>query len=620
MRPARSRPPRPVHPGAGSPGRCPAPGPRPAWKKGLRALPPVRAALGLLLGAALLAGAAPLAGQAGLDPAERARLVGEVDRIMAELDRDDAPGAIVAWVRGGEVALERAYGMADLTHRIPLTPQTPSNIGSTAKQFTAFALTRLAAEGQLSLDDDVRRWIPELPDLGAPVTLRHLLTHTSGYREFLNALAVGGWLLEEADFIDPAEAVRVVERQPRLQNPPGAEWNYNNTGYVLAGQVVEAVTGEPFAGWMRTNVFAPLGMDSTWIRSHPGDVIPGRTQGYIPLGGSAFRETADIGGAVGAGAVYTTAGDLARWMGHLARGTGEGATGPGVEALREMMTRHVLTTGDTVSYGLGLQLGVERGLEVVSHGGGDRAHRSHFAWYPELDAGLIVVSNHGEFPGRVVAELTELFFGEAMEARVAAGGPDEPPAPERAAFALAPERFDEFVGRYELEAAPGFVLRFFRDGERFMTQATGQPAVELTATSDSTFALSVVEASVTFHRDEEGEVRRLTLHQNGNHPARRLEEAAPDIDLSPFEGRYFSEEFEAVYTIRIDGGRLVAHHRRRGPVTLEHGGGDRFTGAFPLVQVEFERGDDGEVTGFRANATRARDMWFARIAGEGPRR
>jgi len=608
----RTAPPHRVHATPAAAGRHPATPLRQVRRRAPRTLPPLHTVLGLLLGASLLAGASALSAQAGPDAAERARLAGEVDRIMAELDRDDAPGAIVAWVYAGEVAVERAYGMADLTHAVALTPRTPSNIGSTAKQFTAYAVARLAAEGRLALDDDVRRWLPELPELDAPVTLRHLLTHTSGYREFLNALAVGGWLLEEADFIEPREAFRVVERQPRLQNAPGSEWNYNNTGYVLLAHVIEAATDEPFAPWMRANVFGPLGMDSTWIRSHPGDLVPGRTQGYTPLGGSVFRETADIGGAVGAGAVYTTAGDLARWMGHLARGTAEGASGPEAEALREMTTRYVLSTGDTVGYGLGLELGTERGLRRVSHGGGDRAHRSHFAWYPELDQGLIVISNRGGLPGRVIGELTELFFGEAMEAPVAAAA-GAAVAPEPAGVDLAPERFDEVAGRYELEAAPGFVLRFYREGDRFMTQATGQPAFELTATSDSTFVLSVVEAGVTFHRDAEGRVTGLSLHQNGNHPARRLEETASEIDLAPFAGRYFSEEFESVYTIAVEGGRLVAQHRRRGPVRLEQSGDDLFSGAFPLLQVRFERDEAGEVTGFRASAGRARDMWFGRI-------
>jgi CubicO group peptidase (beta-lactamase class C family) len=163
--------------------------------------------------------AVPAGAQGPVSAADR------VDQILADYSDGETPGVLVGVVRGGQLAFARAYGMANLTHAVPMTAATRSNIGSTSKQFTAFAVALLAERGALSLDDDVRRHIPELPDLGETVTLRHLLTHTSGYREFLNALAIGGWRLTDADHIDRSEVLTVVQRQPSLQNSPGAEWN-----------------------------------------------------------------------------------------------------------------------------------------------------------------------------------------------------------------------------------------------------------------------------------------------------------------------------------------------------------------------------------------------------------
>jgi len=489
--------------------------------------------LGTVLLATLVAAVEPTQAQEADPPGER------VDRIMADLQGPDTPGAVVAVVKEGEIVFQRAYGMANLTHGIPFTLETRTNIGSTSKQFTAFAVALLAREGRLSLDDDVRKHLPELPDLGETVTLRHLLSHTSGYREFLNTLAMGGWrLLEDADHIDPREVVRVVQRQPALQNSPGAEWNYNNTGYALLPMVVEKVTGKPFGDWMEKHVFEPLGMTETMVREDPRHIVPRSAQGYLPTEDGGFMEVPDIGASAGAGGIYTTVGDLARWMGNL--GTGELG---GEQILAEMTAPFVLTTGDTTNYGLGLILDRERGLRRIQHGGADAAHRSHFAYYPDLDAGLMVLSNNGGFPGTIPARVAEVFFGEHMEPREAGAEEEELFPPDVAPFDPAsfdPASFDVFVGRYELEIQPGFILTFRREGDRLLTQATGQPTFEITPTSDSTFALSVVEASITFHRDEDGVVTGLTLHQNGHHAARRLPDEGPSLDLAPFVGRYYS--------------------------------------------------------------------------------
>jgi CubicO group peptidase (beta-lactamase class C family) len=525
-----------------------------------------------------------------------------VDQIMAMFDTD-TPGAVVAVVREGELAFARAYGMADLTHDVPFTVQTVTNIGSTSKQFTGFALALLASRGVLSLDDDVRKYIPELPDFGETITLRNLLTHTTGFREYVNTLALGGRQVLAGDYVAREEVIDVVQRQPRLQNAPGTEFNYNNTAYGLATVVVERATGQPFPEWMAAEVFRPLGMNSTTVRAHPGEIIPNRSVGYSVAEGG-FREVRDLGGSMGAGGIYTTVGDLARWMRNLRT-----AELGGPEVMRQMTTRTVLATGDTTSYGLGLFIDTNRGLRRVQHGGSDVAHRSTFVYYPDLRAGYVVLSNHGAIPGSIAQQVAEAFFGEHMTSNAA-------PAPAAQAVVSAdlvrPELLEAYVGRYELEAMPGLVLTVSRDDEgRLLLQVTGQPAGQLTATSDSTFTLAGVDASVTFHRADGGEVDALTLHQNGNHRARRVPDAAP-VDLGAFVGRFFSAELETVYDLAIEDGALVVRHRRFDPVTLAHSKDDTFTGSFPIGDMSFERDGSGRVTGFRVGNVRARDIWFER--------
>jgi len=529
------------------------------------------------------------------------------DQLLSIYDRDDSPGVAVAVFRDGRTIFSKAYGMANLAYGIPFQVDTRSNIGSTSKQFTAFAIMLLAERGELSLDDDVRKHIPELPDLGETVTIRNLLTHTSGYREFLNLLLMEGRRLDHGDFIDRSEVIKVVQRQPALQNSPGSEFNYNNTAFALAAAIVERISGQEFHEFMAENVFGPLGMSRTMVRPSPEYIVEGRAQGYVPGPGGTFLEAGDLGGAVGAGGIYSTVGDLQKWIENYADPL---VGSPAI--VRQMTTPNVLTTGDTTEYGLGLFIDQQRGLRRVHHGGADVAHRSQLAYYPEINAGITTQSNHAGFDSSIAFRLAEAFFSADMEpdaeeeAAAPAGEAFDPEGYDSAAF-------DEMVGRYALEEAPTFILSFFREGDTLFTQATGQQRVEIVPTSDSTFTLLTVEASLTFHRNAEGEVDRLTLHQNGDHPATRLADdqvewkPGPE-ELSAYTGRYYGEEIETFYTISLQDDQLVLQERRRDDANLTPGEKDEFSGGG--LEVSFERDRNGKIIGFYLANGRTRGVRF----------
>jgi CubicO group peptidase (beta-lactamase class C family) len=532
------------------------------------------------------------------------------DQLLSAYDREDSPGAVVSVFRDGRTLFSKAYGMANLSYGLPFEVDTRSNIGSTSKQFTAFAVMLLAEQGELSLDDDVRDHIPELPDLGETVTIRHILSHRSGYREFLNLLLMEGRRLDHGDFIDRSEVIDIVQRQPALQNSPGSEFNYNNTAFALAAVIVERISGQDFHEFMEENVFAPLGMNRTMVRPSPEHIVEGKAEGYTPGPGGTYLEIGDLGGAVGAGGIYSTVGDLQKWIENYADPT---VGSP--EIVQEMMTRNLLTNGDTTGYGLGLFIDEHRGLRRVHHGGADVAHRSQLAYYPEINAGITTQSNHAAFDGSIAFRLAEAFFAADMEPEEeeepAAGGETFDPE------SYDPEDFDELAGRYALEEAPAFIITFSREGDTLFTQATGQQRFEIVPTSDSTFTLLAVEGSVTFHRNEEGEVGSLTLHQNGEHPATRLAgdveawEPGPE-DLAAFTGRYFGEELETFYTVSLDEDHLVLKQRRREDADLTPGEEeDEFSGGG--LQVSFERDRNGQVIALYLANTRTRGVRFERI-------
>ena len=533
---------------------------------------------------------------------------GRVDQLMVPYDGDDVPGGVVAVFRDGEVAFTEAYGMANLTHGIPFTTETPSNIGSVSKQFTAFAIALLESRGELSLDDEVREHIPELPAFDQPVTLRNLLNHTGGYRELYNTMPIAGWQGE--DELAREEAIRIVQRQPALQTPPGSEYNYNNTGYILLATIVERVGGKPFPEWMQENVFGPLGMDHTTIKAEHGQVIPNSAQGYARDDDGNFRETRDLAASYGAGGIYTTVGDLAKWLRNF-----HDQTVGGPEVMARMVERGVLTSGDTIYYALGLGIGDRRGLRRIFHGGADVAHRAQLMYFPEIDAGVAVLSNNASFSGAIAGKTADEFFAEHMTDETAEDEPEEEPE-EGAAVVVAAEVLDRYVGRYEAEGVP-LILTYTRDGDRFYAQATGQPEIDLIALSDSVFEYDGVEATVTFHAEAEGPVQRATHYQGGQDlPLSRLPPWAPTADmLEAYAGRYYSAELETFYALVVKDTALVAQHRRvEDDITLTPKSEDEFTGGVYFIrEVEFVRSDDGAVTGFLLSNGRTRGVMFERM-------
>lgn len=547
-----------------------------------------------------------------------------VDQLMSPYDTDDSPGVAVRVWRDGRTVFSRTYGMADLAYGIPFETDTRTNIGSTSKQFTAFAVMLQAERGALSLDDDIRLHVPELPEFDETITVRHLLTHTSGLREIFNLLVMTGRRIDRGDYVDRDEILAVVQNQPALQNSPGAEWNYNNTAFALAALIVERTADQPFHEFMDEHVFAPLGMTRTMVRPEADAIVPERSQGYAPAS-EGYREIRDLGAAVGAGGIYSTIEDLQTWVeNYISPRVGSPAS------VEEMMTPFILTDGDTTNYGLGLFVDEHRGLKRVHHGGADIAHRSMLAYYPELRGGITTQSNHASFDSNVAFRLAEAFFEDAMEPEAGAVTDDGSFDPAD----YDPESFDDLAGRYALDAAPTFILTFTREDETLYTQATGQPRIEIEPTSDSTFALTVVEASVVFHRDDAGAVEGVTLFQGGQEQhATRLEDDAasqegweptPD-ELEDFVGRYFSAEIETFYTVVFDDPavsemedpdegtdpHLVLQHRRLDEATLTPGDTDTFSGGG--LTLAFERDRNGIVLGFYLSNTRTRDVRFERV-------
>ena len=316
---------------------------------------------------------------------------------------------------------------------------------------------------------------------------------------------------------------------------------------------------------------------------------------------------ARVGGSMGAGGIYTTVGDLAKWLENFSTGT------VGGEAfIREMMTENVLNNGKGTSYGLGLMVGEFGGLNRIRHGGADTAHRSQLMYFPDLDAGVITQSNYGSFDGSIADQVAKLFFADEMTF--------EKPAMAEAAsesdgMTVEPDGYDTLVGDFEFEEMPGFVLSITRDGDMLHGQATGQPRLTFEPQTGTTFQVAGEEIFVEFLVEDDGTCPAIMLHQNGQHKATRKAEApwAPTADEleAAYAGRYFCEELETFYTLAVEDDTLKIVHRRF-EVALRPGNEHEFAGGNPVAKVEFVTDGDGAVTGFMASNGRTRDIRFTR--------
>jgi CubicO group peptidase (beta-lactamase class C family) len=308
-----------------------------------------------------------------------------VDALFAPWHRPDSPGAAVLVMRDGEVVHARGYGMANLEHGVPIRTTTVFDIASISKQFGAFALALQAADGALDLDDDVRTYIPELPDFGATITLRHLVHHTSGLRDWPGTLRLAGW-----DFQDVMSFQQILEmafNQRELNFPPGSDYAYSNTGYNLMAEVVARVTGRSFRELTDERIFAPLGMRHTHFHDDGTEIVPGRAESYSPAGDGSFRRVVSSLTALGSSSLFTTIEDLALWL----RSFHDPVVGADVMA--GMTERGVLTSGDTISYAFGLMVGEHRGATTVSHGGSWAGYRSTLLRFPDHGLDVVILAN-----------------------------------------------------------------------------------------------------------------------------------------------------------------------------------------------------------------------------------
>lgn len=527
-----------------------------------------------------------------------ADLVAAIDTVFLEYAANDAPGCAVGVSRTGEPELFRAYGMADLENGVAITPGTVFEAGSVSKQFTAAATILLSLDGKISLDDDVRTYIPEVPDYGETITIRHLLNHTSGLRDWGSVAAMEGWPRGSRVHTHD-HMLDIVRRQEALNYPPGTFYSYTNTGYNLQAVLVERVSGMSFADFSRERIFEPLGLEDTQWRDDYTRVVRGRAQAYAPVRGGGVRIDMPYENVHGNGGLLTTVGDLLRWTETLE--SGELAGEP---LLEEMHRRGTLTDGRTIDYASGLTVGEYRGVSEVSHGGATAGYRAYLTRYPEQGAAVALLCNTaGANPGRLAHRVADLVLGDAVREVAQDGEPDGDGAPVEG-VSLPADALAARTGMYRNARNHEPIRLEIRNGSLALA---GGP--ELVAVSEREFR---AEGGQLTFAGAEGRTE-LTLIPPGGELERfePVESFDPSpADLEVFTGAYHSREADATYRVELDGGRLTVQRPFAPPLPMRPAYRDAFDS--PLGIVRFDRDAEGRVVEMHLGSSRVWDMVFRR--------
>lgn len=511
-----------------------------------------------------------------------------IDSVFAEFAKPDGAGCIVGVRRDGETVHARGYGMANLEYGIPLTAETISESGSVAKQFTAAALVLLSQDGKLSLDDEVRRHIPELPDFGAPITIRMLLNHTSGLRDQWALLGMSGNPPGRQVHTVPG-ILELATRQRMLNFAPNTEYLYSNMGYVLAGIIVQRVSGQSLQQFTAERLFRPLGMTHTEWREDYRKVVPGRATAYS-RDRDGWVQDMPFTMVIGNGGLLSTVGDWLTWNEALANGTIPG----GPELVRALETRGRLADGTEIEYALGLTVTTWKGLREVSHGGATAGYRTFLARWPERNASVALLCNAGNTnPAMLAHRVADVVLGPL---------PD--PAPPRPAVDLPMAALEPLVGSWR-DSTNDQILTFTVRENRLQV-SNGAAVAPLTAIGEGRFWHP---AAGEFLVEREGAETVIRQREAGPRTFRRHQPVDPaTVRLEEFAGRYTSDELGISYDLRMREGRLFLHTPLSAPRPLVPAYPDGF-GSQGLT-VRFMRDASGRVTGLRVFAGRARDVRF----------
>jgi CubicO group peptidase (beta-lactamase class C family) len=459
----------------------------------------------------------------------------------------------------------------------------------------------LVQQGKISLEEDIRKYIPELNDFGQPLKIDHLLHHTSGLRDWPGTLCLAGWNLDDVISFD--HIITMAFNQKGLNFEPGSEHLYSNTGYTLLVELVQRVTGETFRKWMDTNILQPLEMTNSHYHDDHTEFVPGKAYGYALARDNKFRAIPNNMMATGSASLHSTVEDMAKWAINL-----DTHKIGGEPVFNLMYKQAILNNGEKITYVNGLDTGKHRGAETIHHGGGGAGFTTLVMYFPEHHFSAIVLYNINSDVYGAIFDIADIFLGEKLDSKIE----NDQDKNMKQNVTVPDDVLDKYIGTYKV--FPAWYFTISRTGSQLMALETNKEIYPLPAISENEFRIEARNSSIKFNMDDAGQVTDFIFLgitcpkvEEGTTPS----QSPLTEDLT---GDYYSDELDVRYTIAIDGDKLIAKHRRHGTANLTPAWKENFRGDWWFMRsVEFNRDDKGSVIGLTVTQWQSRNHQFIKF-------
>jgi CubicO group peptidase (beta-lactamase class C family) len=516
-----------------------------------------------------------------------------MEELFIEWDRLNRPGGSVVVVKDGEVLFKESYGLASLDFPIKNTEKTIYDITSIAEQFTAKAITMLESKGSLSNNNSIKKYFPELSDSMQPVTIGHLLNHTSGLWDWKIAYQLSGGYLENV--ITFEQILKLIQQQQILEFEPGTQFKYSTTNYILLAEIVKRVTGQSFPDWVWEHIFRPNKMLRTTIMDRYGEPIENCAEAYdyLPLRG--YQKGTRNLSAPGSHCMFSSINDMTKWLINLvSRGTGL------KKHIEKMLNPEILNNSKKIQYSNGFYIDSYKGLKRYKAQGHWQGFNCAFHYFPEEKFGVIILCNWTSGWVRPVSQATQVTDIYLEEYFPTLKEPTPPEDTKKSEFKPDPEKFDQFIGDYR--RAPGQIFAIVREKNQILCQFSPRNKYKLSQLTENKFKLTGYDYFFTFKKDVNGNIINcLIQYENDDIIAPKIEIMSPSQDqLIEYMGDYYSKELDTRYSIMLEDKKLILSHRKLKTIILEPEAKDHFTSGSRLFRlVEFERETEGVISGFK---------------------
>ncbi len=535
----------------------------------------------------------------------------KVDELFAKWDKPDSPGCALGVIKDGKFLYKRGYGMANLEYDIPITSKSIFRIGSTSKQFTAMCISLLAEDGKILLDDNIRKYFPKMPEYAEDITIRHLILHTSGIRDYLTLWEISG--ARNDDYFTDEEVVDLLCHQKELNFYPGEEHLYSNSGYFLLSEIVKRVTGKSMKINAEENIFKPLGMKNTHFHNNHTKIVKLRASGYSPRDDNSFRIDMTTLPMIGDGGIFTSVDDLLLWdqnFYHNKLGKG------GQELIEKILTPGVLNSGEKLKYAFGLDIDKYRGLKMISHGGSFVGFRADMIRFPEQNFSVICLANLGSFdPSRLARKVADIYLADEFKENVKK---NKVPAERPEFIKLSESELIKFSGTFH-DPKRGVFWKLSPKENSLQVQVNFSPRTFLISPISKTkfYTNDPFYGEIEFKISQEGTPPIMLVLWEGRDISTfkiiRLELLSP-AQLKEYTGSFYSEELQTTYEILLENGKLYIRHENPYKDYPEDALTPTFKDKFIVngLKLNFFRSQKGDAVSFTVDAGRVKNIRFAK--------